>query len=133
MFGKNKAVKNVITSLIGVGTHIEGNVFFYGGLRIDGHIKGNVYSDAEKPTMLVVSEHGRIDGEVHGAQLVINGQINGNIHATGLLELQPKARINGDVRYQELEMHKGAIVRGQLMDEHEICQPSLKLLASNQN
>ncbi len=133
MFGKNKSVKSTITCLIGAGTHIEGNVLFQGGLRVDGHIKGNIYSDAEHPSILVISEHARIDGEVHGSQIVVNGLINGAIYASGLLELQPKARVSGNVYYKGLEMHNGAIVRGQLENTDEEFRPALKLLASNQS
>lgn len=133
MFGKNKPVKSTITCLIGAGTHIEGNVFFQGGLRVDGHIKGNIYSDAEHPSMLVISEHARIDGEVHCSQVVVNGLINGAIYSSGLVELQPKARVNGSVRYRALEMHSGAIVCGQLENQDEDYRPTLKLLASNQS
>jgi cytoskeletal protein CcmA (bactofilin family) len=80
----------------------------------------------------VISEHGRVDGEIHASHLVVNGLINGAISVTELLELQPKARVNGNVLYRALEMHKGAIVRGILTDESEDNRPLLKL-ASNQN
>jgi cytoskeletal protein CcmA (bactofilin family) len=32
-----------------------------------------------------------------------------------LLELQPKARITGDVHYHGLEIHQGAVVEGRLI------------------
>jgi cytoskeletal protein CcmA (bactofilin family) len=36
------------------------------------------------------------------------------VHARELLELQPKAKIEGDVSYIALEMHQGAMISGQL-------------------
>jgi cytoskeletal protein CcmA (bactofilin family) len=36
------------------------------------------------------------------------------VHSTDLLEVQPKARITGDVRYELLEMHQGALIDGEL-------------------
>lgn len=122
--------KNTIDSLIGAATVIEGNLHFKGGLRIDGHIRGNVIADPELSSMLVISEQARIDGEVRAAHVVVNGAINGPVFSSELLELQTKARIAGDVHYKTLEMLSGALVSGKLT--HDLAQePVLKLAASN--
>ena len=122
--------KNTIDSLIGAATVIEGNLLFKGGLRIDGHIRGNVIADPELSSMLVISEQARIDGEVRAAHVVVNGAINGPVFSSELLELQAKARISGDVHYKTLEMLSGALVSGKLT--HDLAQePVLKLAASN--
>jgi cytoskeletal protein CcmA (bactofilin family) len=125
MFGM-KATKSTIDSLIGLTTNIDGNVHFKGGLRIDGHIKGNVIADSAQASMLVVSEQAKIEGEVRVAHLVVNGEIIGPVHSSELLELQPKARILGDVYYKTLEMHGGALVSGKLTHE-QAGEPVLKL------
>lgn len=122
--------KNTIDSLIGATTVIEGNLHFKGGLRIDGHIRGNVIADPELSSMLVISEQAQIDGEVRAAHVVVNGAINGPVFSSELLELQAKARISGDVHYKTLEMLSGALVSGKLT--HDLAQePILKLAASN--
>ena len=107
--------QNRIDSLIGVGTKIEGNVLFAGGLRVDGEIIGNVTASNDQSSTLVLSEHARIDGEIKVSHLVINGAVNGPIYAAEFLELQSHARIKGDVHYNALEMHLGAIVEGRLV------------------
>lgn len=122
MFG-HKA-KNSIDSLIGVTTKIEGNVMFKGGMHIDGHVKGNVIAEPGESSMLIISEHAKVEGEVRAAHLVINGEISGTVHSYELLELQPKARITGDVFYKALEMHGGALVAGKLSHE----QPTEQVL-----
>lgn len=133
MFG-HKA-KNSIDSLIGATTKIEGNIMFKGGMHIDGHITGNVIAQPGEPSMLVISEHARVEGEVRAAHLVINGEIAGTVHSYELLELQPKARITGDVYYKALEMHGGALVAGKLSHdqpaEHILQLSPPKLAASN--
>jgi cytoskeletal protein CcmA (bactofilin family) len=121
--------KGTIDSLIGISTSIIGDVHFKGGLRLDGNIKGNVIADTDEPSMLVVSEHARIEGEVRVAHLVVNGEIIGPVHSSELLELQPKARITGDVFYKALEMHGGALVSGKLTHE-QAGEPVLKLAMS---
>lgn len=117
MFGKTSKPNGRIDSLIGAGTTIEGNITFTGGLRIDGEVRGNVYSSGEQPGTLVVSEHARIEGEVSVSHLVVNGAVNGPIRSNEFLELQPRARVTGDVEYNAIEMHLGAIVQGRLVHQ----------------
>jgi cytoskeletal protein CcmA (bactofilin family) len=116
MFSK-KASKpqSRIDSLIGAGTMIEGNVNFTGGLRVDGEIKGNVVAAGDQPSTLVVSEQARIEGEIHVSHLVVNGSINGPVHSAEFLELQAHSRVKGDVHYNTLEMHLGAVVDGRMV------------------
>jgi cytoskeletal protein CcmA (bactofilin family) len=116
MFSKRTVKQHEIGSLVGATTTINGNLEFSGGLRIDGTVKGAVFCvDGEKGGMLVVSESGRIEGEVRAGHLVVAGRIDGPVCAAHLIELQPKARIVGDVRYRALEMHHGAVVEGMMV------------------
>ena len=125
----NRKQKNSIDTLIGATTRIHGDLRFSGGMRIDGHVKGNVIAETGKPSLLVISEHAQVDGEVHVAHLVTNGEINGSVFSTEMLEMQPKARITGDVNYIKLEMHAGALVCGQLSHEQP-AEPILQLAMS---
>lgn len=125
-----RKTKSTIDSLIGISTSIQGDVHFKGGLRIDGNVKGNVVADPSEPSMLVISEHAKVEGEVRVAHLVVNGEILGPVFSTELLELQPRARITGDVYYKALEMHGGALVSGKLTHD-QVGEPVLKLALSN--
>jgi cytoskeletal protein CcmA (bactofilin family) len=118
-FGNNKRSKpqNRIDSLIGVGTKIEGNVFFSGGLRVDGTLKGNVSEAGDQPSTLVLSEQARIEGVIRVSHVVINGTVVGPVQAQEYVELQSKSRVTGDVFYKTLEMHVGAIVEGKLVHQ----------------
>jgi cytoskeletal protein CcmA (bactofilin family) len=117
MFQRRKArtPQKRIDSLIGAGTVVQGNVMFAGGLRIDGAVDGKVATAEDAQGTLVISELARVDGEVRVSHVVINGSVTGPVTATDYLELQAKARVNGDVIYRTLEMHVGAIVQGKLM------------------
>lgn len=120
-----------IDSLIGVGTRVEGKIRFSGGLRIDGEVVGTVEAvDGASSATLVLSEHARIEGGVNVAHFVINGTVIGPVTVSESLEMQPKARIAGDVEYTMIEMHQGAVVEGRLvhLDEKSV---ELKLAASN--
>lgn len=115
MFGKKSSMpQKRIDSLIGAGTVVNGDVTFTGGLRIDGHVRGNVVAANGEPSTLVVSEQAKVDGEIRVSHVVINGAVNGPVAANDYLELQSKARIAGDVSYKMLEMHVGAVIQGRL-------------------
>ena len=111
---KHSTPQKRIDSLIGAGTVMNGNVSFTGGLRIDGQVHGNVVAANGEPSTLVISEQAKVVGEIRVSHIVINGTVNGPVVADVYLELQPKARVVGDVTYKALEMHVGAMIRGRL-------------------
>jgi len=132
MFSRNK--QPPIKSLIAEGSRIEGNVQFTDGLRIDGEVVGDVRTQPGAPGMLVISASAKVEGAVHADHVIVNGQINGPVHAATMLELQPKARIAGDVYYKTLEMHQGATICGKMFPAEVVVdeKPTLKLAANNQ-
>jgi cytoskeletal protein CcmA (bactofilin family) len=129
MFGKK--AQPPIKSLIAQGSRIEGNLKFTEGLRIDGEVVGDTRASTEQPSILVISESAVVQGEIHADHVIINGTVRGPVYARELLELQPKARIEGDVHYKALEMHQGAMITGLLgpIDADE--KPLLKLASNN--
>ncbi|GAA5786087.1 hypothetical protein GCM10007860_24740 [Chitiniphilus shinanonensis] len=112
---KNKKGSQRIDSLIGNGTTVSGDIQFVGGLRVDGSVVGNVTAQDEKNGTLVVSEKAQVRGKVNCSHLILNGEINGPIEVTQYVELQPKARVLGDLTYKVLEMHPGALIEGRLV------------------
>ena len=74
MFGKKKGFKAArIDTLVGPGhASITGDLVFSGGLHVDGTIKGNVMAEEGTTALLILSEFGKIEGEVkvpeHGAE-----------------------------------------------------------------
>lgn len=132
MFTKDNKPQSRIDTLIGAGTTVTGDITFAGGLRIDGEIKGNVRATSDQSSTLVISEQARIDGEVAVAHLVINGTVIGPVVSTGFLELQPKARVTGDIQYNSIEMHLGAVVEGRMVHTGQPGKSiELKLAASS--
>jgi cytoskeletal protein CcmA (bactofilin family) len=120
-----------IRSLVGEGMVVQGELRFAEGLRIDGEVHGDVIASGEGNSILVISERGIVHGKVNASHVIINGAVMGPVHCDELLELQPKARIEGDVRYEVLEMHPGAQIDGELKSLKCAEKPALKLAASN--
>jgi cytoskeletal protein CcmA (bactofilin family) len=121
-----------IRSLVGEGMVVQGDVRFTEGLRIDGEVFGDVSSEGDGRSILVISDNARVHGKVTGSHVIISGEVRGPIFSSELLELQPKARVMGDVRYETLEMHPGAQVEGDLRPMKSGEKPTLKLAASNE-
>lgn len=106
-----------LSSLVAEDVEISGDLYFSGGVRIDGRVKGNVIARAtegQPRALLVLSDKGRIEGGVSCGDAVINGTIVGDLEVEHFLELQSNARVDGTIRYQHLQMDIGAAVRGQL-------------------
>lgn len=118
MFGKKKGFSGArIDTLIGQGTEISGDLLFSGGLHVDGHVKGNVVAEEGSTAILILSEYGKIEGEVRVPLMVLNGEIFGDVYGSTRVELAPKSRINGSVYYNLIEMSIGAEVNGSLVHQ----------------
>lgn len=128
---KHSKPQTQIDSLIGAGTSIDGDLNFSGGMRIDGQVNGNVVAAQGKPSTLVLSEHARVNGEVNVTHLVINGAIHGSVFASEYMELQSKAKVNGDVHYTTLEIQLGAIVEGRLIHSSTAAQDKVVAFKSS--
>lgn len=118
MFGikkKRRKLHSHIDTLIGPNTQIEGNINFSGGLRVDGHVCGNIIASGDSHSTLVLSEQGNIEGKIQVSNVVINGTVSGPIYADEYLELQAKAKVFGDVYYGAMEIQLGASVEGKMI------------------
>jgi len=114
-FKKANKIDNRIDTLIGVDTRIEGDLHFSGGLRVDGAIRGNVSEQNSTPSTLILGEHGKIEGAITAAKIVLVGKVTGPVKSSQFIELQATARIVGDLYYKSLEMHTGAVIEGKLV------------------
>jgi len=135
MFGngnKKRSASMKVETLVGRNTELQGDIHFTGGLHIDGVIKGNVTAEAGTSSILRLSEHGRIEGEVRVPHINLNGTVHGDVHASEGVELASHARVNGNVYYKLIEMAMGAEVNGNLVHESDNArQPASKASVSS--
>ena len=117
-FGK-KASCSRIDTVIGAQTRLEGDISFSGGLHVDGVINGNIFAESGSESVLTVSERGRIEGDVRVPNLVLNGAVEGDVHASERVELASHAKVTGNVYYNLIEMAMGAEVNGNLVHRGE--------------
>ena len=115
--GNEKPGTSAVDTLIGRQTEIHGDVRFAGGLHVDGKVVGKVVALNEKNATLSVSETGTVEGDVRAPNIVLNGQVSGDVHAREHNELGSKARVTGNVYYGIIEMTGGAKINGQMVHE----------------
>ncbi|MCC5873566.1 MAG: polymer-forming cytoskeletal protein [Gammaproteobacteria bacterium] len=102
-------------TLIAANTRIVGDVHFADQLLVNGEIHGNVCAEPESDAGLTVSAKGSVSGEIRVPNVVINGRVAGDIHASKHVELAAEARVEGNVYYHLIEMVMGARVDGSLV------------------
>lgn len=117
--GQDKGRKNKGTShtLISESTEVLGDVRFSGELIVEGKLTGSICAADDSEAVLRVSEQGEIDGDISVPIVVINGLVNGDVHASKHIELAAKAQVIGNVYYHLIEMVMGAQVNGSLVCE----------------
>jgi len=115
MFKKNKEAKSLdlnqqeISTLIGYGYEINGEITGKSVIRIDGKVTGNVTTEGG----LILGEKGIIIGNVKTKSAIIYGSVSGNVEALQL-EIKKTGVVNGDINTETLEIELGAQYNGNL-------------------
>ncbi|MDB9805695.1 polymer-forming cytoskeletal protein [Porticoccaceae bacterium] len=99
------------TTLIAEGTILTGDIAFSGNLEVEGSVIGNITS-ADENAKLRILNSGSVVGDIEVANIVINGNVRGDLYASQLIKLAAKAVVQGSVNYKLIEIEKGAEVVG---------------------
>ena len=89
---------------------VEGNLAAH-SLTIEG---GTVVGDVDAKSRVVITEGSRVAGNVRGAQIEVNGIVQGNLESKEKIRLNQNAAIEGDVSAFGLSMHEGAALKGKV-------------------
>lgn len=97
-----------INTLLGRGSEFEGKLTFEGTVRIDGTLRGEVFSD----DVLIIGEGARVEAEIEVGEIIVQGTIVGNIRAKRSIEILAPGRVKGDITTPSLQIDKGVIFEG---------------------
>lgn len=103
------------TTLIARGTELVGDISFSGDLTIEGTIKGNISAAEGSKACVSIVESGLVEGEILAPSVIVNGAVKGNVVSSEHIELASKARVEGNIYYNLIEMVKGSQVNGNLI------------------
>jgi len=97
------------TTIIGVGTVINGNIESNNDIRIDGSLIGNITSK----TKILIGTEGSVTGDIKCQQADVAGKITGKLKVTELLQLNGKSNVKGDIYAGKLQIDPSATFNGQ--------------------
>ena len=112
-----KEVSNVSLkdTIVGSNAEFVGNLTFSKILKISGTVKGNIASTEDGDAKIIIDEKGLVEGDVTAPVIILQGEVNGNVHSSSKMEIDATALITGNVYYDILEMHGGSTVNGSLI------------------
>lgn len=96
-----------IETVIGPNCRITGTLQSDGGIRIEGIFEGNLQATGN----LVVAESARVVAEIQAYNVIISGQVKGNITANKV-EITETGKVWGDLNVNSMLLHEGAYLRG---------------------
>jgi cytoskeletal protein CcmA (bactofilin family) len=102
------ATRDAIENILGQSCVVRGDLTAEGAFRIDGTIEGSV----ESRGAVVVGESGVVRGGVRGTDVVIAGQVVGDVVATGHLEILAKGKVEGDIEAKSMRIETGGVFCG---------------------
>ncbi|AGC49382.1 bactofilin BacM [Myxococcus stipitatus] len=103
-----------VHTLLGKGSEFEGKLTFEGQVRIDGKFQGQIITK----DVLVIGDGAKVQAEIQAGTVIINGQVEGNVKATQIIELKTPGRVKGNLETPSLSMDRGVIFEGSLKMEN---------------
>ncbi|MDG2065648.1 MAG: polymer-forming cytoskeletal protein, partial [SAR324 cluster bacterium] len=95
MFGNNnnESFKGGAPTYVGKGMRIEGKVWGKRPIWIDGEVKGTIDIGSE----VIIGESAKIDATIRASTIKVNGFVEGELYASGKIEIMSKGRVHGNV------------------------------------
>jgi len=103
-----KKSKDEINAFLGRDTEFEGKLSFTGAVRIDGKLSGEIFSNGT----LIVGESAVIKAQIHIADMVISGEVHGDIFAEKKIEITVPGKLFGNIKTPKLVLEEGVIFEG---------------------
>ena len=103
-----KKAKDEINAFLGKDTEFEGKFSFTGAVRIDGKLSGEIFSSGT----LIVGESAVIKAQIDVADMMISGEVHGDIFAENKIEIKVPGKLFGNIQTPKLVIEEGVIFEG---------------------
>jgi len=97
-----------VNSVIGKGTEFEGTIRTKETIRVEGFVKGNIISEGT----VIVGNGGNVDGKIEAANILIGGEVHGELYASEKIEANSSGRIYGNLHTKGLIVDEKALFQG---------------------
>jgi cytoskeletal protein CcmA (bactofilin family) len=103
-----KKAKDEINAFLGEDTEFDGKFSFTGTVRIDGRFSGEILSSG----ILIIGESAVVESKVHVGDLIIRGEVHGDIVAENKIEINVPGKLFGNIQTQKLVVEEGVVFNG---------------------
>jgi cytoskeletal protein CcmA (bactofilin family) len=100
--------KDQINAFLGKDTEFEGKLSFNGAVRIDGRLKGEIFTEGT----LIVGESAVIASDIHVSHIIVSGEIRGNIVASDRIEIHAPGKVFGNIQAPTVIIDEGVVFEG---------------------
>lgn len=97
-----------VNSVIGKGTEFEGTIRTSETVRVEGFVKGNIISEGT----LIIGNGGKVDGKIEASNILVGGEVYGELYASSKIEANASGRIYGNIHTKSLIVDENAIFQG---------------------
>lgn len=112
-YSLGKSVENFET-IIGATIRIDGNIVVRNSIRIDGLVNGSIFQEDGAEATVAVAQGATVNGDIRAKQVIVSGNLQGNIFSSDRVELLETAFVTGDITYGTLGMLVGAKLYGKI-------------------
>src|ERR1700744_4376231 len=110
------------TATIGKAVKIVGQIFTKEDLYVDGDVEGTIESQENKVT---VGPNGRVQASIRAREVIILGQVQGNVETSDKVDIRKDAKLVGDITTSRISIEDGAMFKGSI----DIRKPEVKASA----
>jgi len=96
---------------IGKAVKINGQIYSKEDLYVDGDVEGTIELQEHR---LTVGPNGKVHSSVKAREVVVLGNIQGNVDASDKLEIRKDARLVGDIKTARIIIEDGAYFKGSI-------------------
>jgi cytoskeletal protein CcmA (bactofilin family) len=99
------------TAIIGKSVQVRGEVKGNEDLIIEGLVEGTITMNEHR---LTIGANARVTANVAARDVVVQGSLQGDIHAAGRVELRSGSHVSGDIRAARLSVEDNAVFSGKV-------------------
>jgi len=96
---------------IGKSVKIVGQIFTKEDLYVDGDVEGTIESQENKVT---VGPNGRVQASIRAREVIILGQVQGNVETSDKVDIRKDAKLVGDITTARISIEDGALFKGSI-------------------
>ncbi len=100
-----------LLTVMGESARVEGKFNITESIQIECEVAGEINVDGK----LIIGDRGVVKADVHTTDAIIMGQYEGNMVATGNVEIASSGRVSGNIETDSLVISKGGVFNGQVV------------------